>query len=81
VVAAVAAVVFFGAGVITWRMMSQHWYAIHSILYAPQHRLHPLRAELLWAASTLFAVVAIGAFLQQKRRPGTAQTASESASN
>lgn len=67
-VAALAAVAFLVAGVVAWRMT---WPPAHvgdlPRLYVPAprpHRLHPLRAELLWAASALFALVAIGTWLR-----------------
>jgi hypothetical protein len=74
VVAAVATVALFVAGVVAWRMTSGpvppgrfYFPASH-----PPHRLHPLRAELLWAASVLFALVAIS--VSQRRRSDTAPT-------
>jgi hypothetical protein len=78
--AAVAAVALFAAGVVVWRMTSAPEAGpVGGVLYViirPSHRLHPLRAESLWAASAPFAVVAIGISLRQKRRPGAAQTVS-----
>lgn len=75
-VAAAMAVAFFIAGVVVWRMMSQ--VQCHSVggltcVLLPPHRLHPLRAELLWAVSAVFALVAFGTGLWQRGRPGTAQ--------
>jgi hypothetical protein len=71
-----AAVVLFIAGVLTWRMMSSlpsngFPGRGESVIYfrPAQHRLHPLRAELLWAASGSCALVAIAAGAQARRRP------------
>lgn len=87
VAAAVAAVAPFAAGVVVWRMtglalapnavpcLADHGCAIYGVRGPGiPHRLHPLRAEMLWAASALFAVVAIGTSLRQWRRPGTVQS-------
>jgi len=66
-VAALAAVVSFGAGVVVWRMMSQvqcHAFGGLTCVLLPPHRLHPLRAEALWAVSALCGLVAIGVSLR-----------------
>jgi hypothetical protein len=75
-VAAIAAVAFFVAGVVLWRMASPnlhvtspYHHAVPSALLP--HRLHPLRAELLWAASAVLALVAVGTGSRQWRRPQT----------
>jgi hypothetical protein len=61
--AAAAAVALFVAGVVTWRMTPGIPHCPPSMLcleVSRGHRLHPLRAELLWAASAVFALVAVG---------------------
>jgi hypothetical protein len=58
------AVAFLIAGVVVWRMMSQGQTCKAvgglSCVLMPPHRLHPLRAEVLWAVSALCGLVAIG---------------------
>ena len=74
--ALVVGVALFIAGVAAWRMTSP----VHtppSCLppcsnslapsFAAPYRLHPLRAELLWAASGAFALVALGLALSPRR--------------
>ena len=74
--AAIAAVAFFVAGVVVWRMtpgrvhLGGHGPTLFYV--APPHRLHPLRAELLWAASAFFALVAIT--VSRRRRSDAAPT-------
>ena len=64
------AVVLFVAGIVTWRMMSTPppgcppaQYAFWADVRCGVHRLHPLRAELLWAASGILALAALGSAL------------------
>ncbi len=56
----VAALVCFVAGVVVWGEMSRQECPRDVIcgLYIP-HRLHPLRAELLWGASATFAAIGV----------------------
>lgn len=61
--AALAAVVLFLAGAAAWDMTAPAGMPrcpAHSFCFTPvgDHHLHPLRAELLWAASALFAILA-----------------------
>jgi hypothetical protein len=61
------AVAFLIAGVVVWRMMSQvqcHAVGGLTCVLLPPHRLHPLRAEALWAVSALCGLVAIGISLR-----------------
>jgi hypothetical protein len=78
--AAVAAVALFVAGVVVWRMTSTPARPVSRgigvVDLAPPHRRHPLRAELLWAASALFAVAAIGIWLRRRHRRGSVEPAS-----
>ena len=82
VIAVVAAVALFVAGVVVWRMtstpgpVSPGRRGIFFVYFPPPHRLHPLRAELLWAVSAVFALVAFATGLRQRGRPGRAQTVS-----
>ena len=78
VAAMLLALALLVAGVVTWRMFSglpphhpSHRVAGPSVVayFYPVHRLHPLRAELLWAASAVFALIAVGAGLRARRRP------------
>lgn len=74
--ALVAGVALFAGGVVAWRMMSPV-HAPSSCLppcsnslapsFAAPYRLHPLRAELLWAASGAFVLVALGFALSGRR--------------
>jgi len=84
-IALVAATGLFIAGVVTWRMMSPDflsWPTHRSLAPGrPPYRLHPLRAELLWAASGFVALAALGLGVWQWRRraaghvgPGNAAT-------
>ena len=78
-IALVVAVVLFVAGVVMWRLFST-WPHCSGHVYCgapppPPHRLHPLRAELLWAGSAFFLLVAIGVGLKQWRRPTTGRPA------
>jgi hypothetical protein len=62
-ITAVAAVGFLIAGIITWRMMSSLpspscFGPCPSALFRPR-RLHPLRAEALWAIGGLLALIAL----------------------
>jgi hypothetical protein len=75
--AAAVALALFIAGVVTWRMMpGLPSCPPNSLCYLPlsTHRLHPLRAELLWAASAIFAVIAAAASARQW--PGTVRPVS-----
>jgi protein-S-isoprenylcysteine O-methyltransferase Ste14 len=60
IVPAAAAVAFFVAGVVVWRVTSL-W---------PPRRLHPLRAELLWVAGVLLVLVALAGVLWPWPRTG-----------
>jgi hypothetical protein len=77
-IALVLAVALFVAGVVEWRMFSP---ACDTKLVGcrlalpPPHRLHPLRAELLWAASAFFGLVALGVGLWAWRRWGAGRKA------
>jgi hypothetical protein len=83
VATAVAAVALLVAGAVVWRMTSTPGPAppgsrgITFVYLAPPHRLHPLRAELLWAASALLALVGIRTTLRQRFEPDTAQAVNE----
>jgi hypothetical protein len=57
------AVVLRIAGVLTWRMSSPQL----GPEYLRPYRLHPLRAELLWAAACLFALVAVAIGVRERR--------------
>jgi len=73
-IALVVTLALFVAGLVTWRMFSTlPACPPHVICGAPPppHRLHPFRAELLWGASAVFALVAVGVGLRQWRRPTT----------
>jgi len=64
VAAAVAAIGLLVVGVIVWRMWGAPMYcppppALRCLNTAPYHRLHPLRAEALWAASALSALIGL----------------------
>jgi len=77
--AAAVALALFIAGVVTWRMMPGIPYCPpNSLCYLPlpAHRLHPLRAELLWAASAVFALIAAAESVRQWRRPGAVRPTS-----
>jgi hypothetical protein len=85
VVAAVTAVALFVAGVVVWRMTAPVYPAVprcpaNSLCYNPfpafAHRLHPLRAEMLWVASALLALLAIGTTVRQRQQPCAAETVS-----
>ncbi len=68
--AAVVALALFVAGVVTWRMMpGVRPCPPNSLCFMPlpPHRLHPLRAELLWVASAVFGLIAAGASLRHWR--------------
>ena len=60
------------AGLVVWREMSLSWATLAArcsgtlgcALFPPQHRLHPLRAELLWAAASLIGLIAVGLTLR-----------------
>ena len=80
VLASLIAVALLVAGVVAWRMMATSFAGAScppqtSCSLAPEfrapHRLHPLRAELLWAASAAFAFLAVGSGLWHWRRPTT----------
>jgi hypothetical protein len=70
-IAAAVALALFIAGLLTWRIMPGIPQCSPKTLcfMLPAHRLHPLRAELLWVASAIFALIAAGMSLQQWRRP------------
>jgi hypothetical protein len=74
------AVTLLIAGVLTWRMMPGVRpcppNALCGLTVLPVHRLHPLRAELLWAASAVFALIAVGASARHWRRPGAVRPVS-----
>ena len=67
------------AGVVVWREMSPSIAALAArcsarrelgcgIAFPPPYRLHPLRAELLWAAAAVTGLVAAGQTLRPSRR-------------
>lgn len=68
---AVTAVLFLIAGVVTWQAMSSgvpcpaHEACTSAV---KRHRLHPVRAELLWAISGLLAIIAAEVALWQRRQ-------------
>jgi hypothetical protein len=77
--AALAAIACLVAGAVTWRMFSgppaqppcpAGTLCGYALPPAP-YRLHPLRAELLWAASAALALVAVGTGIRVKA-PGSA---------
>jgi hypothetical protein len=67
---AVIAVGLLIAGIVTWQMTSSHAHcgARVAVCTAGKHRHHPLRAELLWAASGLLAIIAAEIALWQRRQ-------------
>jgi hypothetical protein len=84
----VAAVVLAAAGTVEWRMMSPSIADLEArcsgralldcgFAFPPPHRLHPLRAELLWAAAGVIGLLAIGIALRPRRR-GSAPLAASS---
>jgi hypothetical protein len=82
-VAAAAALALFVAGVVTWRMMpGVRPCPPNSLCFTllPPHRLHPLRAELFWAASAAFGVIAVGASLRHWRA-GAGQPAGDASAS
>lgn len=75
------------AGTVVWRMMSPSIAALEArcsgrallgcgFAYPPPHRLHPLRAELLWAAAALVGLLAISLARRPRLRGGTTVPAS-----
>lgn len=84
VLASLIAVALLVAGVVTWRMMStpvllpscppNTTCSLGPSLGSP-YQLHPLRAELFWAASAVFALLAVGSALWRGRQPTTAPPA------
>jgi hypothetical protein len=74
-IALVAAVALFMAGVVEWRMFSTVPRDSGFLALPPPHRLHPLRAELLWAASGSFVLAGLGVALWHWRQSGTARPA------
>ncbi len=57
------------AGLVVWREMSPPFADFpdgHRLLVAfpPPYRLHPLRAELLWAAASVTGLIAVGLTLR-----------------
>jgi hypothetical protein len=78
VLASLMAVALLVTGVVTWRMMSPPACRVSGAIFcfaSPEHRLHPLRAELLWVASAVFALLAVSSGLWQWRRLTTAPPA------
>jgi hypothetical protein len=76
--ASLIAVALLVAGIVTWRMMSPPACQVAGAVFCvatPAHRLHPLRAELLWAGSAVFALLAAGSGLWQWQRPRAAPPA------
>jgi hypothetical protein len=69
---AAAAFVLLVMGAITWQMRSSPGHcpphAACNVL-GHTHRHHPLRAELMWVAAGLLAIVAVEAALMQRRLP------------
>jgi hypothetical protein len=77
-IASVAAAALFVAGVIEWRMFSTLPACPADAFCGappPVYRLHPLRAELLWAASAVFGLLAGSTRWRARRRPSVAQPA------
>lgn len=76
----VTAIVLFVAGLVVWRQMSTlagppvMSGALYFRLPEP-YRLHPLRAEILWAASAAFAVIGVWVSMPTARRPRLSETA------
>ena len=68
---AAAAFVLLVAGVLTWQMRSSPGHCpAHAYCGALRsHRHHPLRAELMWVAAGLLAIVAAEAAIMQRRLP------------
>lgn len=65
-----AAACLLVAGTVVWRQMSSPPACpsdVLCLLAGPAHRLHPLRAELLWAAGGLCVAVGIWAWLTTLR--------------
>jgi hypothetical protein len=76
----VAAITLFVAGIVVWRMLSTPLAPKcptvvlgPCLTSVPPHRLHPLRAEVLWAASAVFALIAAGTGGRARRGPSRAQ--------
>jgi hypothetical protein len=68
---AVIAVGFVIAGLLTWQVTSSGvpCPAHHTCFTAVRpHRLHPVRAELLWAIAALLAIIAAEVALWQRRQ-------------
>jgi hypothetical protein len=82
--ASLIAVALLVAGLVTWRMTSTPvtlpscWpnttCSLGPSLGSP-YQLHPFRAELLWAASAVFALLAVGSAFWHRRRQTTAPPA------
>lgn len=76
------------AGVVVWREMSPSIAALEAhcssrrtlgcgLAFPPPYRLHPLRAELLWAAAAVTGLLAVGQTLRPyRRRDGAVRAAS-----
>jgi hypothetical protein len=75
------------AGLVVWREMSPSIAELAArcssrgelgcgIAFPPPYRLHPLRAELLWAAAGVTGVLAVGQTVRLSRRPDGAVGAS-----
>jgi predicted small integral membrane protein len=66
---AVIAVGLLIAGIVTWQMTSSGGHCpVNARCAFKPHRHHPLRAELLWAASALLAIIAAEIALWQRRQ-------------
>jgi len=85
VVAVLVSVALFVAGVVVWRMTATPLlvppcpaHTTCSLEPTPgvSYRVHPLRAEMLWAASAVSASIAVGAGLWRWRRPTLTRPAS-----
>jgi len=87
VVLALTSLALAAAGVVVWREMSPSIAALsarcasrHTLGcgfgFPPPYRLHPLRAELLWAAAAASGLVAVGLMFRPSRRGDGAVAAS-----
>ncbi len=76
---AFAALALAIAGVVVWREMSPSIADLAArcssralldcgFAYPPPHRLHPLRAELLWTAAAIVGLLAVGRTVRARAR-------------
>ena len=78
--ALLTAIVLFVAGLVVWRQTStlagRTGMSGALYLHLPEpYRLHPLRAELLWAVSAVFAAIGVWVRLRTATRPRLSGTA------